>query len=301
MSAVDAVRVAVVAHRKKTFGGGLAELRRELERAGVETVDWREVPKSKKAPKQVRQAVDAGANLIFVWGGDGMVQRCIDALAGSGAQDVTVAILPAGTGNLFASALRIPRDVRAAVDIGLRGGRRQYDLGRIDGEHFAVMAGAGFDAELFEDADRGMKRRAGRFAYWRTALRHVGDAPVHTIVHLDDEPWFEGPATCLLMGNIGTISGGIKAFDDASPFDGRLEVGVTTARGALQWARTIGTMATGRTDRSRFVKIGSASRVYAEFAEPVLLELDGGARKRVKRLEAEAVPAAVTLAVPAPK
>jgi diacylglycerol kinase family enzyme len=286
----------VVAHRKKTLGGGLGELRRELDRAGADKIDWYEVPKSKKAPKRVRKAVEAGAELLFVWGGDGMVQRCVDAVAGTG---VTVAIVPAGTANLFASALGIPRDVRAAVDIGLRGERKRYDLGKIDGEHFAVMAGAGFDAAMIEDADRRLKRRAGRFAYVRTALRHVRDAPVHTIVHLDDEPWFEGPSTCLLMGNIGTISGGIKAFDDASPFDGRLEVGVTTARGALQWARTIGTMATGRTDRSKFVRVGRARRVYAEFAEPVLLELDGGARKKVKRLEAEAVPAAVTVAVPA--
>jgi YegS/Rv2252/BmrU family lipid kinase len=292
---VALVKVAVVAHRKKTLGGGLAQLRRELERAGVGEVGWHEVPKSKKAPKQARKAVDAGADLVFVWGGDGMVQRCVDALAGT---DVTVAIVPAGTANLFASSLGIPRDIRAAVRIGLTGDRRRYDLGRVDGEHFAVMAGAGFDAALIEDADRRMKRRAGRFAYVRTALRHFRDAPVHTIVHLDDEPWFEGPSTCLLLGNIGTISGGIKAFDDASPFDGRLEVGVTTAHGTLQWARTLGRMATGRTDKSPFVRIASAKKVYAEFAEPVLLELDGGARKRVKRLEAEAVPAAVTIAVP---
>ncbi|MER7282935.1 diacylglycerol kinase family protein [Dactylosporangium sp. NPDC000244] len=288
--------IVVVAHRKKTLGGGLDELRRELDRAGAGKVGWHTVPKSKKAPKKVRKAVDAGADLVFVWGGDGMVQHCVDAVAGTG---VTVAIIPAGTANLFASALRIPRDIREAVEIGLHGERRRYDLGRIDGEHFAVMAGAGFDAAMIEDADRRLKRQAGRFAYVRTALRHVRDAPVHTIVHLDDEPWFEGPSTCLLMGNIGTISGGIKAFDDASPFDGRLEVGVTTARGALQWARTVGVMATGRTDRSKFVRMGSARKVYAEFAEPVLLELDGGARKRVKRVEAEAVPGAVTLAVPA--
>jgi diacylglycerol kinase family enzyme len=288
----------VVAHRKKTLGGGLDELRRALHRAGVDEhqVDWHEVPKSKKAPKQVLQAVDNGADLLFVWGGDGMVQRCADAVVG---REVTLAIVPAGTGNLFATSLGVPRDIAAAVEIGLHGERRKYDLGKIDGEHFTVMAGAGFDAELFADADRRLKRRAGRFAYWHTALRHVGDAPVHTIVHLDDEPWFEGPSTCLLMGNIGTISGGIKAFDDADPFDGCLEVGVTTAHGALQWARTVATMATGRTDRSRFVRMGRARRVYAEFAEPVLLELDGGARKRVKRIEAEAVPGAVTFAVPA--
>ncbi|MGI5238078.1 diacylglycerol/lipid kinase family protein [Dactylosporangium sp. CA-139066] len=289
------MRVAVVAHRKKTLGGGLTELRNELERAGAGKVDWHEVPKSKKAPKRALKAVRGGADVVFVWGGDGMVQRCVDALAGT---DVTVAIIPAGTANLFATSLEIPRDIRAAVGIGLTGERRRYDLGRIEGEHFAVMAGAGFDAAMIEDADRRMKRRSGRFAYVRTALRHVRDAPVDTIVHLDDRPWFEGPSTCLLLGNIGTMSGGLKAFDDASPFDGRLAVGVATAHGALQWARTLGSMATGRTDKSPFVQIGSARKVYAEFAEPVLLELDGGARKRVKRLEAEAVPAAVTIAVP---
>jgi hypothetical protein len=58
-------------------------------------------------------------------------------------------------------------------------------------------------------------------------------------------------------------------------------------------------MSFGRTEASPFVRIASGRTVYAEFAEPVLLELDGGARKRVKRLEAEAVPAAVTIAVPA--
>ena len=41
-----------------------------------------------------------------------MVQRCADALAGSG---VTIAILPAGTANLLASNLGIPKDLRQAI------------------------------------------------------------------------------------------------------------------------------------------------------------------------------------------
>lgn len=289
------VRVAVVAHRKKTLGGGLDELRRALQRAGAGEFDWHEVPKSKKAPKKARKALKAGAELLFVWGGDGMVQRCADAVAGSG---VTVAIVPAGTANLFATSLGIPRDIEAAVRIGLSGGRKRYDLGSVDGEHFTVMAGAGFDAAMIDDADRGMKSRTGRLAYVRTALRHVGDTPVETVVRIDGQRWFEGKATCLLLGNIGTIAGGVKAFDEASPFDGRLEVGVATAKGAVQWARTLGRMTLGRTDESPFVRTASARRVHAEFAEPVLLELDGGARRRVRSFKAEAVPAAVTFAVP---
>ncbi|GAA0396246.1 hypothetical protein GCM10009541_44190 [Micromonospora gifhornensis] len=41
------------------------------------------MPKSREAPKKVRKALNKGAELIFVWGGDGMVQRCADALAGT--------------------------------------------------------------------------------------------------------------------------------------------------------------------------------------------------------------------------
>ena len=74
-------RVAVIAHSGKSLGGGLDELRRTLHDRGVDAL-WYEVSKSKKAPKQVRRALHEGAELLFVWGGDGMVQRCIDSLAG---------------------------------------------------------------------------------------------------------------------------------------------------------------------------------------------------------------------------
>ena len=62
----------------------------------------------------------------------------------------------------------------------------------------------------------------------------------------------------MLLGNVGTITGGIEAFDDARPDDGWLEVGVATAQGALAWARTLGQMATGRSDASPFVRITRA-------------------------------------------
>src|SRR5690554_1856777 len=108
-------RVAVIAHAEKRLGGGLPELRSALRRRGIDPL-WYEVPKSKKATKCVRRALTAGADLLVVWGGDGMVQRCADAAAGSGA---SLGILPAGTANLLASNLGIPKDVEAALDIAL--------------------------------------------------------------------------------------------------------------------------------------------------------------------------------------
>ena len=162
--------VAVVAHTGKYLGGGLDRLRAVLAHEGVDAPLWYEVPKSKKAPARIREAVDAGADLVFVWGGDGMVQRCIDALPDPA---VAVAILPAGTANLLASDLGIPNDIDEAVAIGLHGRRRALDVGVVNGERFVVMAGTGFDARMIRDADSALKDRVGRVAYVWTAARNL--------------------------------------------------------------------------------------------------------------------------------
>jgi diacylglycerol kinase family enzyme len=119
--------VAVVAHSGKTMGGGLVELRRVLEAEGVKSPQWFEVPKSKYAPKKVEKALSNGADLVFAWGGDGLVQQCVNVLAGS----ATLAILPA-TASLFAD-LGIPNDIDAGVRIGLHGARRKLDVGTVNG------------------------------------------------------------------------------------------------------------------------------------------------------------------------
>jgi diacylglycerol kinase (ATP) len=100
--------VAVVAHSRKSFGGGLPELRRILALEGVAAPLWYEVKKSRRAPEYARRAVAKGADVVFVWGGDGTVQRCIDAVAGT---ETAVAILPAGTANLLAANLGVPPDL----------------------------------------------------------------------------------------------------------------------------------------------------------------------------------------------
>ena len=144
--------VAVIAHRRKKLGRGLGQLRKVLAAQGFDAPLWFEVNKSRKAPKRARQALEQGADLVLVWGGDGMVQRCIDVLAGTGA---TVGILPAGTANLFATNLGIPQDLESAVQIALHGTPRPLDVGVINGERFGVMAGTGLDAEMIKGADRG--------------------------------------------------------------------------------------------------------------------------------------------------
>jgi diacylglycerol kinase (ATP) len=289
-------RVAVLAHRKKKLhGAGLDALRASLDAAGVVDPLWYEVPKSRKAPKQARKALAAGAELVLVWGGDGMVQRSVDALAG---KDVPVGLLPAGTANLLATNLGVPIDLDQAVEIALHGDERRLDLGRLDDEHFAVMAGAGFDATVVGGPDREQKDRLGRLAYVQSGLRGLREPTVQARVKVDGELWYRGPASCVLFGNVGRIAGGIPAFDDADPTDGKIEVGVTTATGALQWARTLGRLALGRSEKSPFVRMTRGRKVSVKLDGKLPVELDGGDRAPARSFTVRVVPDAIRIRVP---
>ena len=287
--------VAVIANAGKSMGGGLGELRQVLERAGVSDPFWSEVPKSRYAPERVEKALAEGAETIFAWGRDGMVQRCVDVMADTGAR---LAILPAGTANLFASNLEIPDDIGEAVHVGLNGREKKLDLGKMNGEHFAVMAGAGLDARMIRDADGGPKDKYGRIAYIWAASRNLRVDPFEARIEVNGDLWYEGDASCLLIGNVGTLFGGLEAFESASPEDGQLELGVTQAESLGQWARTVARTAIGSASQSPFVQATKAKKIHVTFDRKVLYELDGGERKKVKRLKVKVKPEALTVMVP---
>ncbi|MBE3034524.1 MAG: YegS/Rv2252/BmrU family lipid kinase [Actinobacteria bacterium] len=287
--------VGVVAHSGKTLGGGLGALRTLLAQHGVDDPLWREVPKSKFVPKTVAELVDAGVDLLFVWGGDGSVQKCIDTV---GKAPITLAILPAGTANLFATNLGIPTDLEEAVNIGFSGRRRILDVGTVNGERFGVMAGIGFDALLIRDADGGLKDRLGRLAYVVAGVRDIGRDAVQARVEVDGMAWFKGPATCVLVGNMGDVLGGMSAFPDARPDDGRLDVGIVTADSVVDWARTLGRTMVGHPASSPFVETITATRIDVRLEKKLPYELDGGDRPKTKHLRFRVKPAAITVCVP---
>jgi YegS/Rv2252/BmrU family lipid kinase len=289
------MKVAVVAHRKKSLDGGLVELREVLSRYGVHDPLWFEVPKSKKVPKRVRKALDAGVDRVFVWGGDGTVQRGLDVLAGTG---VPMAVLPAGTGNLFAGNLGIPTDLERAVQIGLEGDVDAIDVGRVNGERFGVMAGVGADALMIRDADGGLKDRLGRGAYVLTGVRNVTDAVVKARVDVDGKRFFAGEAGCIIVGNVGRVLGGIDAFDDATPRDGRLDLAVVTATSATQWARVLGRAAVGRTSKAKHVQMTSGRKIDIRLASGRLYQVDGGDREKTERMKVRVEPEALLVCVP---
>jgi len=287
--------VAVLAHAGKTFGGGLPELRQVLADQGITDPMWFEVGKSKEAPRFARKVRKKGAGLVFVWGGDGMVQRCMDELAGS---DIPIAIVPAGTANLLATNLEIPADIPKAVQIGLHGGRRVLDVGNVNGERFAVMAGVGFDALMIRDAGKGLKDKVGEIAYVWTGAKHLRETPMIAKIRVDGAKWFKGKASCVLVGNVGRVIGDMPVFPGASPDDGRLDVGLVTAKGVVEWARTAARVVASQPEASPFVESITAHTVDIRLEDEMAYELDGGERPPTKRLKIQVEPGAITICVP---
>ena len=287
--------VAVIAHAQKSLGGGLEELRERLGDEGISDPIWSEVPKSRYAPKRVEAALEDGAELVLAWGGDGIVQRCIDVLAGTG---VPLGVLPAGTANLFASNLDIPPDLEKALEIGLHGDDRELDVGRVNGERFGVMAGAGLDARMIQAADGGLKDRFGRAAYVWTAAKELRSEPFKARIEVNGDLWYKDSASCILVGNVGSLFAGVDVFENAQPDDGLLELGVSNAEGLGDWARTMAKTVIGAAEKSPFVQATKAKKIVVELSRKVPYELDGGERGAAKRIKAKVEPAALRVRVP---
>lgn len=93
----------------------------------------------------LREAADSGGDVVMVGGGDGTISAAAASLAGS---DKALAVLPAGTMNLFARSLDIPLDLDAAV-LALGGGKvRAVDVARAGDRIFVHQFSVGLHAKL---------------------------------------------------------------------------------------------------------------------------------------------------------
>ena len=292
-------KIGVIAHREKMLGGGLGELRDRLGAAGFPDHEWFEMSRSKEGPDGLRAMVKDGVDRVLVWGGDGTVRRCIDTIVADELDHVSLGVLPAGTANLLAKNLDIPTDLEGALDVALHGEPRPIDVGVMNGEHFAVMGGTGFDALMIKDADDEVKEKLGRVGYVRATIRSTKMSPIKMTVELDGRTWFSGKATCVLVGNVGTILGGITAFADASPTDGRLDVGVLQAKSRADWVRVAARSVTGRIDRSPFVDVATAKKIKIELKTKTPWQVDGGDQTPAKKFKIRCVPGAVRICQPA--
>ena len=140
---------------------------RQLRAAGLDLLDLRPVADPRHLPEALAGAVDSGADLIVVGGGDGTLSEATHQLAH---RDVCLGVLPLGTTNNFARSLGLPLHLPAALRILTEGKVADVDLGHVAGRHFANLTSLGLSVQVAEHVPHQLKRILGRAAYPLTAL-----------------------------------------------------------------------------------------------------------------------------------
>jgi len=253
---------------------------------------------------QTRAAVGAGAALVIAVGGDGTVRACAEVLAGG---SVPLAIVPAGSANLTARALRIPGRLEPALAVAFGGQSRAIDVGKADGTMFVAMAGIGLDAAVVGAARGLAKRLAGWSAYALAATGQLLLRPVTFSIRIDDGDPLLRRARCVTVGNSGALPGGFAIMPAARPDDGRLDVVVLAPAGLLGWVDVGYRVAVGsRRDDVQLERYQARTvEITAEGPGPGLpapclpRQLDGEIIETSSTLSVHVLPRALLVRVPA--
>lgn len=248
--------------------------------SALSTVEWSPTTPDDPGLGQSRRAVEHGHGTVVACGGDGTVRAAIESLAGS---STALGIVPLGTGNLLASNLGIP-DGLEAVATAVGGTMRPLDIATVNGERFAVMAGVGFDATMIRDADATVKRRFGSVAYVSAAIRNLPARTMRATVDVDGRRLFSGRTVMVLVGNCGSVTGGLEVFPDARPDDGVLDVAVLGAERLRDWVGVLWRLVRGRPQRPDLVRRFTGRDVDVRLDAPAPYELDGEHRPDVDQL-----------------
>jgi diacylglycerol kinase (ATP) len=168
--------------------------------------------------------------LLVVVGGDGTVNDVVNGLGVAGfPEGVTLALLPAGTGNDLAASLAMPENPGEAEDVIRQNLVRTLDVARVRsggvGERFFInVATGGLGAQISDANNAETKSKWGKLSYLRASLGAARDFDVREVMLRLDGEEHQVRAVNIAIGNCRYASGGWLAAPKANPEDGLLDV-----------------------------------------------------------------------------
>lgn len=128
------------------------------------------ISSGRSAEDCTRVALAEGAEVVLAVGGDGTVSGVAGALVGG---DATLAVLPRGTANSFATALGLPFDPEDVCDLLRSGSVQQIDAASCRDRTMILHATVGAHADVIGGTPRNAKNRWGALAYAASALEKL--------------------------------------------------------------------------------------------------------------------------------
>lgn len=286
-----------------------AEVTQACKDAGWQEPMWLETTREDPGYGQTKQAVEAGASIVFAAGGDGTVRMVGSALAET---EIPLGLMPAGTGNLLARNLKVPFADTAGetfarsldgddviIDVGRI--RATYDDGSTVEDTYLIMAGFGLDGDIMDSTSETLKKAIGWMAYPLSGVQYFWQRPEHMIATFDDGAPRTRKTTSLLLGNCGRLTGGVHLMPDAQPDDSILDVVWLSADGPKEWASLTRSIMTNSRKNTAHVDRYRVHRVTAKaLGAPRPLELDGDVIGRPREIHSWIEPLALHVRTTAP-
>ncbi|WP_254522308.1 diacylglycerol/lipid kinase family protein [Natrinema caseinilyticum] len=199
-----------------------------------------EIRKTEQAGDAKRFADEAApdAGLVAAAGGDGTVNAVVNGLAAADElETTTLAVVPTGTGNNFATNIGV-QGVDHAFTVIEEGRRRSIDVGLANDRVFLNSCVGGITAEASSNTTPESKANLGVLAYVKTTLETMGSFDSLPL-RVETEPGpngertraWEGRAMFVLIGNCRRFTGARTAQADVE--DGLLEVTIVEDAAAL--------------------------------------------------------------------
>ena len=201
----------------------LQALNSQLKYSGVEW-DVSITHKACDAERLAKKAVEEGADVVGVHGGDGSVMEVASALRGT---STPMAIFPGGTANVMSVELGIPTDIEASIDFIAKGSytTRLIDMGKVNDRLFLLRIGIGLEANMMKSADQEVKNRFGMLAYAFSAINEMRSlTPTFYRVRVDGELHEVEGISCMIANSGNVAIGGLTLSKKIDVSDGLLDV-----------------------------------------------------------------------------
>ena len=243
--------------------------------------------------------VREGVDVVAVFGGDGTTMQAAAALVGT---DVSLGVVPGGTGNLLAGNLRSPASPARAASVIVRGKAKRFDLGRMErpagSQYFAVACGAGYDARVMAGTASAQKHKWKFAAYVATTFRLLDELRVSRHLITVDGVEYEAEAALVLVANCGeVIPPFVRLRSGITPDDGLLDVIVLRASNLAESVQAIWHLLRERPAGGPHIGYARGREIHVETEpiEPVQLDGEPGG---VTPFTATVVPGAISIMVP---
>jgi YegS/Rv2252/BmrU family lipid kinase len=250
------------------------------------------------ATRLARRAVEQGAAMLIVGGGDGTINEAAQALVGS---ETALAVWPCGTANVLAKDLGLPRRTAELADLIATGPTRTISVGRAckpetDWQrYFLLMAGIGLDAAIVQGVDLELKRRFGIGAYWAASLDYLVRWPLTPFSLAVNGQRYE--ATFAAIANAPSYGGGFRLAPRARLEEDKLDVCLFNSRRRLDYLNYALLGLTGRHTRNVKVVYQETQEVLANSNPEALVQLDGDLAGSLP-MRFESVPHALRVVAP---